>query len=517
MNSTPPRVLARSRAQPRRLELDVAEVGGRLRFSVSQRGSEGSRPLRTCEESSWDEARVEALRDEMTALLNRASRWGDLEVGSRQLLRAHGELLFDELLPEGVKKALRSIGPCELTLVLDAILVRVPWEWMHTGDHFLGLDYAVGRLVRSDRQVVGEPRPPSADLVKLLVVCDPRGDLMGSYYEGLSLRDRLDAERDRATVDLRSTEVQASDIRRLLREYDVIHYAGHAEIHHDRPEDSGWLTHDGVLTAESVLALAGGRPFPRLVFANACRSGQVDAQLMPTDQGEAVYGLASAFLLAGVQHYVGTLWDVPDEPACHFSMSFYDALLAGRTFGRAMLLARQALQERYGTDGILWAGYVLYGDPGVTLLRAVAPAHRATAARRSAPPRSVLPIAAAASGRSRTPGAGPRVTRGPVSGWRRHPTAEVCYAPSSLGSAIFHLLNAHELTGDKRFLARAEVFAKTAYGYFLGDDRSLPKATVSQPHYEANTGADSLMMAYLELWHRKNATGKDLGLVWSSR
>ena len=100
---------------------------------------------------------------------------------------------------------------------------------------------------------------------------------------------------------------------------------------------------------------------------------------------------------------------------------------------------------------------------------------------------------------------------------RRHPTAEVCYAPSSLGSAIFHLLNAHELTGDKRFLARAEVFAKTAYGYFLGDDRSLPKATVSQPHYEANTGADSLMMAYLELWHRKNATGKDLGLVWSSR
>jgi hypothetical protein len=100
---------------------------------------------------------------------------------------------------------------------------------------------------------------------------------------------------------------------------------------------------------------------------------------------------------------------------------------------------------------------------------------------------------------------------------RRHPTAEICFAPQTLGSTIFHLLNAHKLSGDARYLERAEMLAKTAYGYFLGDGRALPKATVSHPHYEANTGADGLMMAFLELWHRKSTEAKKIDLVWSSR
>ena len=465
----------RPRRRPRQLELDVVHVGSTLRFTLASRSSGDAAPIRRCERRAFDAERVRGLQEEMTALLNRASRWGHLEAGSHQLLRAHGELLFDELLPDGVKQALRAAGPCELTLVVDASLVFVPWEWMHTGRHFIGLDYAVGRLVRSDQPARGEPRAPrESGALDLLVLCDPRGDLMGSYYEGVSLRDRLDAERGRVAVDLRSTEVTSGEIQRLIRDYDVIHYAGHAEVHPGRPADSGWLTHDGTLSAASVLGLAGGRPFPRLVFANACRSGQVDGQLVPADQGEAVYSLASAFLLAGVQHYVGTLWDVPDEPACHFSMAFYEAALAGWSYGRAMLNAREALQERYGHDSILWAGYLLYGDPSDSLLqtrRQAASSRPADLARAAASARSAT--------RHRTPRSGarttqPRVVRGGASEPRRFVAADPPFERAGAGSK--RLLAALAVTTMVTLTALLTILASRAPRH--ADVRISPMATM---------------------------------------
>ncbi|MGM0576323.1 MAG: CHAT domain-containing protein [Myxococcota bacterium] len=376
-----------------RLQLDLALVGGELRATIA-RPRDARAPVRNCARRTFDEARVRELREEMTTLLNQASRWGDLGAGGSDLLRRHGQLLFDEVLPRAVKDAIREAGACDLALLLDDDLVFVPWEWMHTGERFLGLDCAVGRLVRTERPLAAAGRTSPGERRKMLVLCDPRGDLLGSYYEGVTLRDRLDAERHRLTVDLRSTEVGAGEIKRILREYDVIHYAGHAEAWPERPWDSGWLVHDGVLTAAEILDLAGGRPFPELVFANACRSGRVEASLLPRDTGEAVYSLASAFLLAGVRHYVGTLWDVPDEAASHFSLAYYEALLGGATHGRAMARARDAIRARYGADSVLWAAWVLYGDPSVacfppdrppTSARPPRPAPTSTPPRRAAP------------------------------------------------------------------------------------------------------------------------------------
>jgi len=347
-----------------RLVLDLSYASGELRATVTHSGPSLS-PVQTWAARPVDLDDVRAQYGRVTAVLNRANRWGDMDQGSRDLLRQRGRLLFDTVFPGTIKDLLRQLGGGELTLVLDEALVFLPWELMHSGGGFLGLDWAIGRVVRTPRAVVGGARPEPSEAWRMLVLCDPRGDLMGSYYEGITLRDELDRERAHLAIDLRSSEVGVGEVKQLIREYDLIHYAGHAEIHPGRPADSGWLLSDGVLCPNDLLDLAGGPSFPRIVFSNACRSGRVDGPLVPSDHGEAIYSVANAFLLSGVHHYIGTLWDVPDEPACHFALAFYEALSHGAPLGAAARDARQALCQRYGGDTVLWASYVLYGDPSV--------------------------------------------------------------------------------------------------------------------------------------------------------
>lgn len=355
------------------ITLELSFGNGELRASLVHAGP-ALAAVQSWASRAVDLTAVRGLFDGISALLDRANRWGELDQGSRDLLRTRGMLLFDSVLPGPTKQVLRDLAGGTLTLVLDEALVFVPWELMHTGTGFLGLDWAVGRVVRTPRAVVGAARPAPEGPWRVLVLCDPRGDLIGSYYEGISLRDELDVERIRLTVDLRSSEVGVGDVKSLIREYDIIHYAGHAEAHPDRPSDSGWLLSDGVLSAEALFDLAGGPSFPRIVFSNACRSARVDGSLAASERGEVIFSLANAFLLSGVRHYVGALWDVPDEPACHLAIAFYDHLASGAAIGEAMRLARLDLVERYGPDTILWGSHVLYGDPAAICFEPDVPA-----------------------------------------------------------------------------------------------------------------------------------------------
>jgi len=108
----------------------------------------------------------------------------------------------------------------------------------------------------------------------------------------------------------------------------------------------------------------GGRPLPAMVFCNACQSGQTEEWKLEPTYSEKIYGLANAFLLAGVQHYIGTFWEVLDEPSARFAEKFYQYMLDGAPIGEALRMARLFLVKEYGEDTIVWASYMLYGDPG---------------------------------------------------------------------------------------------------------------------------------------------------------
>ena len=78
---------------------------------------------------------------------------------------------------------------------------------------------------------------------------------------------------------------------------------------------------------------------------------------------DEIFGLANAFLLAGVKHYVGTFWEISDEPSSHFALEFYKNLISDMTIGEAVRKSRLELIREYGEESIVWASYVLYGDP----------------------------------------------------------------------------------------------------------------------------------------------------------
>ena len=89
--------------------------------------------------------------------------------------------------------------------------------------------------------------------------------------------------------------------------------------------------------------------------------------------------------------------------------------------------------------------------------------------------------------------------------------------PGTVGNAINLMVEAYELTGEARYLKRADVFAEQARQLFFDGDSALPKASSQHGHYEAITRADSLMMALLKLWAAKHPSAPALDLEYTDR
>jgi Domain of unknown function (DUF4384)/CHAT domain len=64
-----------------------------------------------------------------------------------------------------------------------------------------------------------------------------------------------------------------------------------------------------------------------------------------------------------VQHYIGTFWEILDEPSSQFAKLFYGSVSQGESVGEAVRKAREKLIEAHGEETIVWASYMLYGDP----------------------------------------------------------------------------------------------------------------------------------------------------------
>lgn len=141
--------------------------------------------------------------------------------------------------------------------------------------------------------------------------------------------------------------------------------------------------------------MAGTGSMPALVFANACQSARSGPR--PEVQ-RRFFDIANAFLILGVKHYLGTFWEIPDEQSRHFALSFYKALLAGDSVGAAVLAARQNIRARFGDQNIIWAGYLLYGDPTTAYFPCVADGQSAPQVQRDEGHRQAAALSAGVRG-----------------------------------------------------------------------------------------------------------------------
>jgi CHAT domain-containing protein/TPR repeat protein len=183
------------------------------------------------------------------------------------------------------------------------------------------------------------------------------GDPSGDRPESAKLV--LHLERHFGTKPLMQEAVTRDAFTTAIAGCDLLHFQGHAVHKPHEPLESYLELADSHLTAREVFNLPNLQA--ELVTLGACESA---ANVMAT--GDEPLGLIPAFLYAGTNSVLATLWKVNQTSAAETMRLFYDKLIeTDRTINKAQAV-RQAMLAVRDTPGFdspyYWAPFVLYGD-----------------------------------------------------------------------------------------------------------------------------------------------------------
>ncbi len=300
---------------------------------------------------------------EITSILAATGKKSKPEPHYLEQLKKSGQFLWDHLLARKVKERLITAQSLGLVLLLDEELIGIPWELIYDGRDFLCLKFNIGRLLRTRQESAPTRYRNTQPVLRMLILANPTADLPSAYLEGLQIMNRFDRLRNKMRIDFKSTAIDRLYVKKNLRDYDIVHYAGHCEYNSDDVDDSGWLLCDGRLSVRDITALGESATAPSIVFSNSCFSAKIDPGKNKADYQSGTYSLASAFLFSGVRHYIGTIRELEDKAGLVFAQVFYTFVTKGRSVGESLRLARARLVKEYGIAQLSWAGYLLYGDP----------------------------------------------------------------------------------------------------------------------------------------------------------
>ncbi len=308
--------------------------------------------------------------------------------------------LFSQLLPKPLQDlhwTLRERGVRSLLILSDD--PHIPWELvkpvrfnpltgeLHQEDGFWGESYSLGRWLRgrtppshfSYRRIVAMTAggvaadPGKQQGVRDFVPDTSQTSRQVSLSSGGKTKEQGVAEGELAVfhgLEGKGAQVlilPASRHRILAAlesgDFDLLHVVSHGQFGGpNAPDASALLMDDGPFWAAelSERMAAPLRSAAPLIFFNACHSGQTGFSLTRLGSWGA------RLVQLGCGGFIGSLWPVSDQAACKFAQAFYEALLAEKTLGNAMLAARRQVQEEFPNDPT-WLAYCCYADPMATV------------------------------------------------------------------------------------------------------------------------------------------------------
>ena len=142
-----------------------------------------------------------------------------------------------------------------------------------------------------------------------------------------------------------------------LLHHDIVHFATHGIFDERAPLFSALLTAEapGQPARLSLYELPDLNIRARMVVMSACETG-----LGKISGGDEVSGLTRAFLLAGADTVVSSLWKVSDESTALLMEHFYRHLRQGEGPARALREASLAVRKQY-PEPFFWAPFTVTG------------------------------------------------------------------------------------------------------------------------------------------------------------
>ena len=300
--------------------------------------------------------------------------------------------LSQDLYETLIKPIAFSISKKRIIISPHGPLHYLPFQLLHDGEKYLLEDYTLNYIPSAtvlrylaDKPPIG-PLEPEGESEFIGSVADDSSYLPGwgteSSYEHSDSKPPKsilllgNPELDSAALNLPYSEVEIDnaalffpDALKLSRDeasetnvkdkassYEVLHFATHATFDNDDPFNSSLLLasdgiNDGKLTVEEIYQL---KLKPSLVVLSACETG-----LGKYSAGDEIIGFYRAFMYAGAQSIIATLWPIADEASSFLINEFYQSFKKN-SLGESLRMAQLKTKEQY-PNPVNWAGFVLVG------------------------------------------------------------------------------------------------------------------------------------------------------------
>lgn len=206
-----------------------------------------------------------------------------------------------------------------ISIVPYGILNYIPFQALHDGNQYLVEKYAIS-YVPSLSVLEFLKKGEKKDSFKILALGNPdlNDETLDLPAAGKEV-EMIKALFPSATVFKRGKATEAT-VKRLARQYDIIHFASHGEYFPESPLDSCLRLSpgqgdDGRLEAGEVFDMDINSD---IVVTSACQTaiGQIG-------KGDEIVGLTRAFIYAGANSVFGSLWNISDEATAVLMKEFY--------------------------------------------------------------------------------------------------------------------------------------------------------------------------------------------------